>query len=125
MMGRTTGFHSDKARGHLGEEDQDILAPEHLGNDRGSRSVNTVNVKNMLGQITANGRDRRQVRDNLCHGRRSFSELLNSNHLGTALIEPDAGPGAVHIINLTSERRATSTPMSQIYAAAAVASFQH
>jgi hypothetical protein len=28
------------------------------------------------------------------------------------------------IDNLTSERRATSTPMSQIYAAAAVAAFQ-
>jgi hypothetical protein len=43
----------------LGEEDQDILAPERLGNDRASTSVNTVNVKNMLGQIKANGRDRR------------------------------------------------------------------
>jgi hypothetical protein len=35
----------------------------------------------------------------LANGRRSFSELLNGNHLGTALIEPDADPGAVHIIN--------------------------
>jgi hypothetical protein len=59
MMGRTTGFHPDKARGHLGEEDKNILAPERLGNDHASRSVNTVNVKNMLGQIKANGRDRR------------------------------------------------------------------
>jgi heme oxygenase len=62
-----------------------------------------MNLKNMLGRIKANGRDRRQVRDNLCHGRRSFSELLNGNHLGTALIEPDAGPGAVRIINLADE----------------------
>ena len=50
-------------------------------------------------------------------------------HLGLrevtiGVLAPDADPGAVHIIKLTSERRETSTPMSQIYAAAAVAAFQ-
>jgi hypothetical protein len=31
-----------------------------------------------------------------------FDALLNDNHLGTALIEPDAGAGAVHTITRTS-----------------------
>jgi DNA modification methylase len=59
MMGRTTGFQPDNRRGQLGEEDKNILAPERLGNDRAPTSVNAVNVKNMLSQIKANGRDRR------------------------------------------------------------------
>jgi hypothetical protein len=42
----------------------------------------------MLGQIEANGRDRRQISDRLSHGRRSFRGLLDDNHLGTAPIEP-------------------------------------
>jgi hypothetical protein len=60
-----------------------------------------MNLKNMLGQIEANGRDRRQIGDRLSHGRRSFRGLLNDNHLGTALNRARAGAGAVHTITLT------------------------
>jgi hypothetical protein len=40
------------------------------------RSINAVNLKDVLGQIEANGRDRRQINDRLSHGRRSFKRLL-------------------------------------------------
>ena len=53
-----------------------------------------MNLKNMLGQIEADGRDRRQIGGRLSHGRRSFKR---------APIEPDAGAGAVHIITLTNK----------------------
>ena len=46
-----------------------------------------MNLKDMLGQIEANSRDRRQIGDKLSHGRRSFRGLLNDNQLGTILIE--------------------------------------
>ena len=59
-----------------------------------------MNLKNMLGQIEANGRDRRQISDRLSHGWRSFRGSLDDNHLGTAPIEPDAGADAVHTITL-------------------------
>jgi hypothetical protein len=67
-----------------------------------------MNLKNMLRQIEANGRDRRQIGDRLSHGRRSFRGLLNDNHLGTAPIEPDAGAGAVHTITLTQYRHSST-----------------
>jgi hypothetical protein len=85
MVGRTAGFHTDKTLGQLGEERQHVLAPERLGDDHAPRSVNAMNLKNMLGQIDTNGRDRRQIGDRLSHGRRSFRGLLNDNHLGTVL----------------------------------------
>jgi len=72
MMGRTAGFHTDKTLGQLGEEGQHVLAAERRGDDHPPRSVNAMNLKNMLGQIEANGRDRRQIGDRLSHGRRSF-----------------------------------------------------
>jgi hypothetical protein len=82
---RAAGFHTDKTLGQLREEAQHILAPERLGDDHAPRSVNAMNLKNMLGQIEANSRDRRQIGDGLSHGRRSFRGLFNDNHLGTAL----------------------------------------
>jgi hypothetical protein len=60
MMGRTAGFHPDKTLRQLGEEGQHVLAPERLGDDHPPRSVNAMNLKNMLGQIEAKSRDRRQ-----------------------------------------------------------------
>src|SRR2546430_8271026 len=65
-----------------------------------------MNLKNMLGQIDANGRDRRQIGDRPSHGRCSFRGLLDDNRLGTAPIEPDAGAGAVHTITLTGNEPA-------------------
>ena len=51
MMGRTAGFHTDKTLGQLGEEGQHVLAAERRGDDHPPRSVNAMNLKNMLGQI--------------------------------------------------------------------------
>ena len=85
MMGRTAGFHTDKTLGQLREEGQHVLAPKRLGDDHPAKGADRMNLKDMLGQIEANGRDRRQIGDRLSHGRRSFRGLLNDNHLGTAL----------------------------------------
>jgi len=41
---------------HLRAESH-VLAPESLGDDHAPRSVNAMNLKNMLGQIEANRRD--------------------------------------------------------------------
>jgi hypothetical protein len=84
-MGRATGFNTDKTLGHLGEEGQHIPAPQRPGHNHAACRVDTMNRKDVLGQIKADGRDRRQIGDRLCHGRRSFKRLLNDNHLGTAL----------------------------------------
>src|ERR1700732_1905938 len=70
---------------------QHVLAPERLGDDHAPSSVNAMNLKNMLGQIEANGRDGRQICDRLSHGRRSFRGLLDD--LAQLSIEPDAGAG--------------------------------
>ena len=85
MMGQTAGFHTDKTLGQLRKEDQHVLAPKRLGDDHAAKGVDRMNLKNMLGQIEANSRDRRQIGDRLSHGRRSFRGLLNDNHLGIAL----------------------------------------
>jgi hypothetical protein len=62
-----------------------------FGDDHAPRSVNAMNLKNMLGQIKANGRDRRQIGDKLSHGWRSFRGLLNDNQLGTILESRSSG----------------------------------
>jgi hypothetical protein len=67
MMGRTAGFHTDETLGQLGEEGQHVLAPERLGDNHAPRSVNAMNLKNMLGQIKANSRDRRHRRSFRAH----------------------------------------------------------
>ena len=85
VSSNTAQFCFDKTLGQSGEEGQHVLAAERLGDDHPPRSVNAMNLKNMLGQIEANSRDRRQIGDRLSHGRRSLRRLLNDNHLGTAL----------------------------------------
>jgi hypothetical protein len=57
-----------------------------------------MNLKNMLGQIEANGRDRRQIGDRFSHGRRSIRGCSTTTILAQLSIESDAGAGAVHII---------------------------
>ena len=69
MMGRAAGLKANKASGQLREEGQHVLAPECLGDDYAPRGVNAMNLEDMLGQIKANGRDRRQIGDRLSHGR--------------------------------------------------------
>jgi hypothetical protein len=101
MVGRTAGFHTDKTLGQLGEEGHYVLAPECLGDDHPPRSVNAMNLKNMLGQIEANGRDRRQIGDRLSHGRAPSEGYSTTTILAQLSIEQDAGAGAVHTITLS------------------------
>ena len=108
MIGRTAGLKADKAFGQLREEAQQVLAPERLDDDHASKSVNAMKLKNMLGQIKADGRDGSQIGDRLSHGRRSFEGLLNDNHLGTALNRAGCRCGRVHIITLSKQRRERS-----------------
>jgi hypothetical protein len=65
--------------------------------DRRRRSTN---LKNMLGQIKANSRDRRQISDRLTNGRRSFRGCSTTTVLTQLFIERDAGAGAVPPITL-------------------------
>jgi hypothetical protein len=86
MMGRTAGFHTDKTLGQLGEEGQYVLAPERLGDDHAPRSVNAMNLKNMLGQIEANGRDRRKAPQWRRRQRGTISDGANGPYLGMATV---------------------------------------
>jgi hypothetical protein len=49
------------------------------------RSINAVNLKDVLGQIEANGRDRRQINDRLSTDGAPSNGCSNDNHFGTAL----------------------------------------
>ena len=76
MMRRPAGLKPDKARRQRSEKLQQLVAPDRLGDHNAPRSINAVNLKDVLGQIEPNGRDRRQISDRLSHGRRSFKRLL-------------------------------------------------
>jgi len=67
-----------------------------------------MNLKNMLGQIEANGRDRGQIGDRLSHGWRSSEGCSTTTILAQLSIEPDAGAGAVNTITLTQYSRSRS-----------------
>jgi hypothetical protein len=71
-MGRPAGLKPDKAGRQRSEEFQQLVSPDRLGHDNAPHRVNAVDLKNVLGQIEANGRDFRQIGDRLFHGRRSF-----------------------------------------------------
>lgn len=68
MMRRPTSLKPDKAWRQLAKERQHLRAPERPGEDNPARSINAVNLKNMVdlrspsaGQIEANGGDRCQI----------------------------------------------------------------
>ena len=62
-----------------------------------------MNLKDVLGQIEPNGRDRRTISDRLSHGRRSFRWVASTTTILARLaFEPDAGAGVVHTIRLTN-----------------------
>jgi hypothetical protein len=110
-MGRTAGFHPDKTLRQLGEEGQHVLAPQRLGNDHPPRSVNAMNLKNMLGQIEAKSRDRRQIES-------GFGFVVKSQ--STALVNPDFSFGlvsrresAVRIIVLAIREQLGTTKLRQ------------
>src|SRR5262249_41538063 len=58
MMRRSTGFDADEARGQLLKEWQNVSALELTTNDYITGSINSVDLKNRLGDIETNCRDR-------------------------------------------------------------------
>jgi hypothetical protein len=60
VMRRRAGFEPDKTWGQRSEKLQELVAPDRLGDRNAPQSINAVNLKNLLGQIEPNGRDRRQ-----------------------------------------------------------------
>jgi hypothetical protein len=65
-----------KGGGSEAKNSNSLVAPDRLGDHNAPRSINAMNLKDELGQIEANSRDRRQISDTLSHGRRSFKGLL-------------------------------------------------
>src|SRR5262249_54302157 len=61
MMRRSTGFDADEARGQLLKEWQNVSALELTTNDYITGSINSVDLKNRLGDIETNCRDRLHV----------------------------------------------------------------
>jgi hypothetical protein len=76
MMRGPAGLEPDQATRQRSEELQQLVAPDRLGDHNAPRRVNAVHLKDVLGQIEPNGRDRGQIGDRLSHGRRSFKRLL-------------------------------------------------
>ena len=48
---------------------QQLAAPNRLDDDTGTRSIDAMNLKNILGDIEPDNRYRRQIPDRLDHGR--------------------------------------------------------
>jgi hypothetical protein len=59
MMRRTTGLQPDKASGQRSEEGQKLVALDRLIENDLARRIDAVDLKDVLGQINANPRDRR------------------------------------------------------------------
>ena len=49
---------TDVTRRQRSEELQQLIAPDRFGDNHASRSFNAIDLKNVLGQIEPNGRDR-------------------------------------------------------------------
>jgi hypothetical protein len=76
MMRRPAGLEPHQARRQQSEKLQQLVAPDRLGDHNAPRSINAMNLKDVLGQIEPYGRGRRKIGDRLSHGRRSFKRLL-------------------------------------------------
>jgi hypothetical protein len=77
MMSAWAGFHRDKTRRLGREEAQNLLAPQLLTKDRRAGGIRAVGLKDVLGQIQADGA-------NFRHGR-SPVVALKHHHLGTSM----------------------------------------
>jgi len=65
MMRRSAGLEPHKAGGQRSKKLQQLVAPHRFGDHNTPRSINAVNLKDVLGQIEPNRRDRRQINDRL------------------------------------------------------------
>jgi hypothetical protein len=69
MVRRTARFHSNQTWRQRSEEPQQLAAPNRLGDNQKALGIEAVNLKNILGDIEPDDRDRRQILDRLAHGR--------------------------------------------------------
>ena len=58
MMRRPASLKPDKARGQRSEKLQQVFTPDRFGDYDAPRRINAMDLKDVLGQIEPNGRDR-------------------------------------------------------------------
>src|SRR5436309_1597704 len=109
VMPRGTGFQPDQAGRNAAEERQHLSAPQSLPQNRPTRGINPVNLKNVLAQVQS---DRR----NLAHGWLPVPGDSPEHQLGTSM--PQGGHPPHH--SITSSARASSIGGISILRALAV-----
>jgi hypothetical protein len=55
VMSGTAGFHADQARRNLAKEVDDLLAPQLAGDGDLTRTIHSVHLEHVLGEINADG----------------------------------------------------------------------
>ena len=55
MMTSSAGLHTDQATGKLAKKLQDLLASQLTGDDNLARTIHSMNLKYVLGEINADG----------------------------------------------------------------------
>jgi hypothetical protein len=75
MMRRTARFDSHHAWRQRCEKAQQLPAPNRLGDHQSPSGVNAMHLKDILGDVEPDDRDRRQILDRLAHGRLSSDGL--------------------------------------------------
>jgi hypothetical protein len=63
MMCRPARLDPNQATRQRSEELQQLVALDRLGHDNAPQCVDAVNLEDVLGQVEANGRDRRKIGD--------------------------------------------------------------
>jgi hypothetical protein len=58
VMRRPAGLEPHQATWQRSEKLQQLVAPDRFGDHNAPRSINAMDLKNVLGQIEPNGRDR-------------------------------------------------------------------
>src|SRR5437867_1151860 len=95
-MPRGTGFQPDQAGRNAAEERQHLSAPQSLPQNRPTRGINPVNLKNVLAQVQS---DRR----NLAHGWLPVPGDSPEHQLGTSM--PQGGHPPHHSITSSASAR--------------------
>lgn len=92
VMRRAAGFHPDEAGRQRLEKRRQLRALDRARENHPAGGVDRVNLKDMLGQIETDGRDRRKIGDRLAHGRRPLLMGCSTTTIMAQLFtEPDAG----------------------------------
>jgi hypothetical protein len=61
VMRQSAGLEPHNTGGQRSKKLHQLVAPHRFGDHNTPRSINAVNLKDVLGQIEPNGRDRRQL----------------------------------------------------------------